>query len=178
MERKIHGLLKSSSNIFQTKRHLQIGECTPWTNERSFVLVFGLDLYLIVSLKTIHERKGLAICAFINNLVDKWSGEIILWTCLVQIMKVCTYANRTLFFVDWNRICHPLSQLDRVDKTCFDQFLYFNLNSCCFLRIDGMKLLPDWLSIRICHDFVFDDCWIYAQNFLVRRGKHIVEFFK
>jgi hypothetical protein len=64
----------------------------------------GFDLYLVVSRKTIHERKDLATCAFIDYLVNKWRGEIILWTSLVQIMEVRTYANRTLFFVDWNGI--------------------------------------------------------------------------
>ena len=48
MESKRHGLLEGSSSIFETKRHLTIGKCTPWTNECSFVLVFEFDLYLII----------------------------------------------------------------------------------------------------------------------------------
>jgi hypothetical protein len=104
VERKIHGPLKSSSDIFQTKRHLLIIECTPQTNERGFVLVFGLYIYLILSGKNIHERKDLAAYAFIKNLVDKWSGEIIIWIGLVQIMEICTYTNHTLLFFDWNGI--------------------------------------------------------------------------
>jgi hypothetical protein len=71
MESKRHGPLKCSANIFQTKRHLLISECTPQTNESGFVLVFELDLYLIVSRKTIHEGKGLTTYAFIDNLVNK-----------------------------------------------------------------------------------------------------------
>ena len=84
------------------------------------MLVFKLDLYLIVSQKTIHERKGLATYAFIDYLDNKWRGEIVFWTSLVQIMEACTDANRTLFFVDWNGIWHPLSQLDGVDETSFE----------------------------------------------------------
>jgi hypothetical protein len=64
------------------------------------MLVFGLNIYMIVSQKTIHERKYLTACAFIEDLVNEWGGEIILWTCLIQIMEVRTYANRSLFFVD------------------------------------------------------------------------------
>lgn len=104
MERKIYGPLKGSSNIFQNKWHIMIRECTPWTNEFCFVLVFGFDLYLIISQKTIHEIKGLATCAFIDYLVNKWCGKIIFWTGLVQIMEVCTNANRTLFFVNRHRV--------------------------------------------------------------------------
>jgi hypothetical protein len=72
-----NGLLKISSNIFQTKRHLSIRECTPQTNERGFLLVFRFYLYLIVSRKTIYERKSLVACAFIDYLVNKWRGEIV-----------------------------------------------------------------------------------------------------
>jgi hypothetical protein len=104
VERKIHGPLKSSSIIFQTKKHLLISEFTLWKNESGFVLVFGFDLYLIVSKKTIHERKCLATCAFIDYLVNKWHGEIILWTRFFHIMEVCTYMNCTLPFVDWHGI--------------------------------------------------------------------------
>jgi hypothetical protein len=70
VERKIHGPLKSSSNISQTKRHLLISECTPQKNESGFVFVFRLDLYLIVSQKTIHERKGFTTYTFIDYLVN------------------------------------------------------------------------------------------------------------
>jgi hypothetical protein len=120
VERKIHGPLKSGSIILQAKRHFSISKCTPWTDKSCFMLVLGVDLYLIVSRETIHERKDLAAYAFIDNLVNKWGGEIILWKGLVQIMEVRTYVNRTLLFVDWNVIRHPLSQLDMVDETNFE----------------------------------------------------------
>jgi hypothetical protein len=93
-------------------------------------------------------------------------------------MEVHTNTNCTLFFIDWNGVWHPLSQVNGVDKNFLKQFLYFSFDSCCFPRIDWMKLLPDRLSIRISHDFMFDDSWIYACHFLVRPGKHVTELFK
>jgi hypothetical protein len=66
VERKRHGLLKCSSNSFHTKRHIPISERTPWTDGSGFLLVFRIDLYLIVSRKTIHERKGFTTCALID----------------------------------------------------------------------------------------------------------------
>jgi hypothetical protein len=104
MERKRHGSLKGHSSIFETKGHLTIRECTPWTNECRFVLVFEFDLYLIIPRKTVHEREGLATCTFINYLVDEWCGKIIFWTGIVQIMEVRTYMKRALFFIDRHRI--------------------------------------------------------------------------
>jgi hypothetical protein len=104
VERKIDGPLKGVSSILQAKMHLSISKCTPWRDKSCFMLVFRINLYLIVSQKTIHERKYLATCAFVENLVNERGGEIILWTGLVQIMKFCTYMNRSLFFVDWNGI--------------------------------------------------------------------------
>jgi len=83
-------------------------------------MVVGINLYLIVSRETIHERKYLTACTFIKNLINKWGGEIILWTRLIQIMEVHTYMNRSLLFVDWNGIQKPLSQLDGVEETDFE----------------------------------------------------------
>jgi hypothetical protein len=104
MESKRHGPLEGNSNIFETKRHLTIGKCTPWIDESCFMLVFRFDLYLIISQKTIHERKSLATGAFIEYLVNEWCGKIIFWTGFVQIMKIHTYVNRALFLVDQHRI--------------------------------------------------------------------------
>jgi hypothetical protein len=104
MESKRHGLLEGSSNIFETKRHLMIGKCTPWIDESYFVLVFKFDLYPIISRKTIHERKILTTDAFINYLVNEWCGKIIFWIGFVQITKICTYTNCALFHVDRHRI--------------------------------------------------------------------------
>jgi hypothetical protein len=58
MEIKIHGLLKGRTSIFETKRHLTIRECTPWTIECCFVLVLGFDLYLIISQKLSMKEKA------------------------------------------------------------------------------------------------------------------------
>jgi hypothetical protein len=96
--------LESGSNILKAKRHLSIGECTPRTNERRFVLVLGFDLDLIIAQKTIHERKGFTTGTFINDLVDEWGWIIIFWTCLVQITEIGTYTNRALFFIDWHGV--------------------------------------------------------------------------
>jgi hypothetical protein len=115
---KRHGLLECGSSIFKTKGHLAICECTPRTNECHFVLVFGFDLDLIVSRKIIHERKGFATSTFINDLVDELCWKIIFGTCLVQITEIGTYTNSALFFIDRHRVGHPLSQMDRINKTC------------------------------------------------------------
>jgi hypothetical protein len=101
---KRHGPLECGSSIFKTEGHLTICECTPWKNECRFVLVFRFDLNLIVSLKTIHERKGFTTSTFIDYLVDERCWKIIFGTCLVQITEIGTYTNRALFFIDWHRI--------------------------------------------------------------------------
>jgi hypothetical protein len=115
MNNERHGPLESGANIFKTKRHLTICECTPRTNECHFVLVLGFDLDLIISQKIVHEIKGFATSTFINDLVDERCWKIIFGTFLVQIMEIGTYTNRAIFFIDWHRIRHPLSQMDRID---------------------------------------------------------------
>jgi hypothetical protein len=104
MESEIQGPLKGHTSIFETKGHLTIHECTPWTNEHRFVLVLRFDLYLIISQKTVHEREGLATKTFINYLVDEWFGKIIFLIGLVQMMEVYSYMNCDLFLIDHHKI--------------------------------------------------------------------------
>jgi hypothetical protein len=104
MKSKRHGPLECGSSIFKAKRYLTICECTPRTNECRFVFVFGFDLDLIISQKTVHERKGFATSTFINDLVNEWCWKIIFGTCLVQIMEIGTYTNRALLFINRHRI--------------------------------------------------------------------------
>jgi hypothetical protein len=101
-----------------------------------FMLVLGFDLNLIVSRKTIHERKDFAACTFIDNLIDKRGWEIVFRAGLIQITEVHTNMNHALFLVDRNQVRHPFRQLYRVDKTDFEQFFYFCLDCCRFSRID------------------------------------------
>jgi hypothetical protein len=51
-----------------------------------------------------NENKYLATYAFIDNLVNEWGGEIILWKGLIQITEFHTYVNRSFLFVDQNRV--------------------------------------------------------------------------
>ena len=53
MKGKIHFPLKGFPNIFQSKGHFSIRECTPRENKSSFMLVFRFDLDLIVAGETI-----------------------------------------------------------------------------------------------------------------------------
>ena len=42
------------------------------------MLVLRFNLYLIISGKTVHEGEHLATRTFIQNLINKWCGEIVL----------------------------------------------------------------------------------------------------
>ena len=50
------------------------------------MLVLRFNLYLIIPKKAIHEGKNLATCTLIQNLINKWCGEIVLRTGMIQIM--------------------------------------------------------------------------------------------
>ena len=55
----------------------------------------------------------------VNDLVNEWSGEIVLGTCQVQVMEVSKDVNGTLFFVDRNMIGNPSGICDGVYETYF-----------------------------------------------------------
>ena len=59
----------------------------------------------------------------INDMVDERSWEIVLETCEIEITKISTNMNGTLFFINRNRIRNPSGIRNGVYETCFTQFL-------------------------------------------------------
>ena len=92
-----HGELEGGSIIFQAKGHDSICECAPRCCERSLVTIFFLDLDLVISKKSVHERKGLMSGACIDNLIDEGCWEVVFGTHPIEITKVYANVNGTLF---------------------------------------------------------------------------------
>ena len=104
MEDQGHSLLKCGSDVFKAERHLSICKGTPRTNKCSFMLVLGFDLDLIVSGKAGHKGKYLASRTLIQNLINKWCGEIILRTGTIQVTEISAYTDRSLLLINRNRV--------------------------------------------------------------------------
>ena len=64
------------------------------------MLVLRFNLYLIVSRKAIHKGKNLATRTLIQNLINKWCGEIVLRTGTIQIVEISTYADHSLLLIN------------------------------------------------------------------------------
>ena len=79
-------------------------------------MVFFLDLDLVVSGKTVHERKGFMFGACIDDLVDERCGEVVFGTCPIEVMEFYANANGTLFFIYRNRIRSPSGVCNGVDE--------------------------------------------------------------
>jgi hypothetical protein len=133
---------------------------------------------LIIPRKYIHEIKYLTTCTFIDDLVNKWGSKIVFQAIFFQVTKLHTYADRTLLLFDKNKVRYPFHKFHRIDETNFDDFLYLSLYRPCLARIDGEKLVPDRLNIRVSCDIMFKDMWINSLHLLIRLGKYVVELFK
>ena len=129
VEVECHGLLKSGSIIFKAKRHDSICKCAPGGCESSLVSVFFLDLNLVISGETVHEQKDLMSSVGVNDLVNEWSREVVFGTCQIQVMKISTNMDGTLFFIHGRRIRNPSGIHDGVYETCFMQFLDFDFDN-------------------------------------------------
>ena len=138
MENQGHCLLKSSFGVLKAKRHFLICKSSPRTNKCSLMLVLRFNLYLIVSGKTIHKGKNLATYTLIQNLINKWFGEIVLRIGMIQIMEISSYADHSLLLIHQNGVWNPLYQGNRIDETRFQKLLYICLNCGCFPRIHRM----------------------------------------
>lgn len=83
----IHGPLKGSSIIFKAKRHFPIFKRTAGTNKVCLTLIFLKSCNFIIAQESIHEGEYLISITFINNLIYKWSGEIIFREDLLRSLK-------------------------------------------------------------------------------------------
>ena len=90
-----HGALESGSNVLYTKGNYLVCECFPRGGECNLVMIFFLDMNLVVSEKSIHERKYLMSSACINDLVNEGCWEVVFGTCPIHITEVCANADGT-----------------------------------------------------------------------------------
>ena len=68
------------------------------------MLVLRFSLYLIVSEKATHKGKNLATHTLIENIINKWCGEIVLRIGMIQITEVSAYADHSLLLVQRNEV--------------------------------------------------------------------------
>jgi hypothetical protein len=104
MEGECHGPLKSGSSILKAKRHFPLCECTPRTYKIHFMLILEFYLDLIIPKKTIHKRKDLTMCTFINNLVNEWGGKIIFSGNIFLYHEIPYTRGSYLFFFYRNKV--------------------------------------------------------------------------
>ena len=93
----------------------------------------------------------------INGLVNKWCGEVVFGTSLVQVMKVSENTDGALFFEDGNWVGHPSGVFDGINETSLLELIDFGFDSFTSGRMNGYKILTDWIGIRPCVDMVFDN---------------------
>jgi hypothetical protein len=62
---------------------------------------------LVIARESIHKGESLMAGAIIDNMVDERHREVVLGTCVIEIVKVGANAYRSLFFVDGNRVGNP-----------------------------------------------------------------------
>ena len=68
------------------------------------MLVLRFNLFMIISIKSIHEGKNLTTHTLIQNLINKWCGEIVLRIGTIQIVEINTYADRSLLLIHRNGV--------------------------------------------------------------------------
>ena len=129
MEKIRHGSLKGSAGIFKAKWHDAVCESAPRTNERGFKLISTTENNLVVSGEAIHKGENLVPRTLINDLVNKWCGEVVFGTSFVKIAKFGANTNGALFFEDGNWVRHPSGIFNGVNET--------NLSKLVDLSFDG-----------------------------------------
>ena len=157
METIRHGSLKSGADIFKAKWHDLICKSAPQTNECGFKLINTTDNNLVVSGEAIHKGENLVPRTFINDLVNKWCGEVVFWTSFFQITKVGANTNGALFFEDGNWVGHPSGVLNGINETSLPELIDFGFDGFTSGGMNGSQILTDRIGIDPCIDMVFDN---------------------
>lgn len=137
MESIWHLSLKIFSNILNAKRKLFIWKSPPWKDKGDLILIGRCIVYLVITRKTIHKGKNLTPSTFINDLVYKRCGVIILWIGIIKVMVINTDTNGALLLCYQYNIWHAIYKRDRMNKSSFKNFFNFPLMVATFLGCTG-----------------------------------------
>jgi hypothetical protein len=173
-----HSTLKRSTCVLKTKGKFSIGESTPRTNKRSFMLVLRSDINLIIAGESIHERKDFNVDTVIDDLVNKRGRKVILWTGFVNIQIMNTNTYTTTFLINRYRVGNPFCQSYGINKTGFEKFFNFEFDSCRFPWMDRMEALSDWFSSGVCLNFMENNSRFDTWHLFVTPCKDITKLFK
>jgi hypothetical protein len=83
--------LIGGSCVLQPKGHSCVGICSKWGDECCFDLVFFLESNVMVTRVAIKGREQDAASCRVNDLVDEWEHEGILWIVFVEISVIHTH---------------------------------------------------------------------------------------
>lgn len=175
MESVRHCSLKCGPSILKANRELLIGESTPKTDKCGLVLINQKNMDLVVPRKPVHKRKYLTRSTFVNDLVNKRSGIVILRASAVDITVIHTDTNNTLLLIYRNNIRNPLCQGNQINKTIFIKFFNFSLDGGCLSRVHGTKTLANRLCTRITRDLMHNYTQIDAGHFFIRPSENVLK---
>ena len=84
----------------------------------------------------VEPGKNNASDTVMDYLIDIGSGKVVFWTSSIQIPKIDTNPNSTLFFVHRDYVGHPFSNWYGVNETDPEKFFNFFFNSGFFSWMD------------------------------------------
>jgi hypothetical protein len=171
-----HSTLKRSTYVLKTEGKFPIGESTPRTNKRSFMLVLRSDVNLIIAGESIHERKYFIAGTVIDDLVEKRGWKVVLWTGFVNIPIINTNTYTTTFLINQYRVGNPFCQSYGINKTSFKKFFNFEFNGCRFTWMDRTEALPYWFSSKVHFYLMHDNSKVNTGHLFVTPGKDITKF--
>jgi hypothetical protein len=103
---------------FEAFEHAHKAVCAEGCDETCFRLVFLLHVNLVIARKAIEQRHYFTSCCGINDFVDSWQREIVLWTDFIEIGEVYAHSPFSIFILYHHNI-KPSGVIDGFDEFCF-----------------------------------------------------------
>ena len=89
-----------------------------------FLLVFGSQGNLMVSLKGIQETHPRVPISGIHQLINFWHGKRVLWACSIQVREIHTDPLLAVLLSDDHGICQPFREEGLIYCSDLLQLLY------------------------------------------------------
>jgi hypothetical protein len=155
-----------------------IRKSAPRANKRGFVLVRENDIDLIISEETIHQREDFTIDVIVDDLVNEGGRKDVFRTRFFNVPIINTHVDCALFLVDWEKIRNPVSESHQVNKSVFEKFLEFKLDSGHFTWVDQTMELSDKFRVWVCLNRMYHNVGVNTQHLFIAPGEDITKLFE
>ena len=127
-------------------------------------MVVWVHTDLVVIGEGVHKTEEFMVCCGVNDEVDPWQREAVLWTCFVDVGEVDTESPLAICFFDEYCVSQPLRILHLPDRSYLEEFADLLVDGFLSFWREGPPLLLDWFEGRAGVQPMSDHCRVNSSH--------------